>query len=122
MTQSELFYDDIHSALRATVEMLGGTKKVGSKLWPALSVAAAQTELLHCLNPEKNRKLSLDELMAVWRWSREQGIHILAEFIGQEFGYEIKPITREQKQAALLERYEAMRAEVLSLAKAMQSL
>ncbi len=41
MTQSELFYDDIHGALRVAVELLGGAKRIGKDIWPALSVMVA---------------------------------------------------------------------------------
>ena len=41
MTQQKLWHEDICDALRAAVDALGGTKRVGRALWPAKSIEEA---------------------------------------------------------------------------------
>jgi len=119
--QGELFYDDEHAALRATLEMLG-VKRVAGSLWPSKPLKDAQRLLLHCVDPERQEKLALDELFFICRMAREKGIHIMAEYFGQSLDYDIKPITKEQKQATLCEKWQSMRGEVLALAEQMSRL
>lgn len=119
MLQMNLIHEDVYSALRSTVECLGGAKKVAALLWPTMDFFDAERRLLDCLNPKRKQKLDLPEFMTLWRMSRELDINILAGFIAQEFGYRMEPITVEERQASILERWNAAKAEVFKLAELM---
>lgn len=41
MNQQKLWHEDIYDALRASVDALGGTKRVGHALWPAKTIEEA---------------------------------------------------------------------------------
>lgn len=120
MTQHELFHDDLYSALRATVEVLGGAKRVGAALWPAMTIQAAQQQLLNALNPDKPHKLSLDEIVHIARLGRREGVHAVMEYLCASLDYETpRPVTQEAKQTALLERWDAAKKEMAELARLM---
>lgn len=120
MTQVELFYDDIDAALRATVEALGGAKRVGTALWPAMDAVSAQTQLLSAMNPDKPHKLSLRGFWLVVGMAQKQGIHVIAKFFADDLGYEFRVIQKEEKQAELVERFAKMKSEMADLMKAME--
>lgn len=122
MNQGELFYDDIDAALRATVEMLGGAKRVGAMLWPAKDAVGAQQMMLNVMDPSKPHKLSLSEFMLIAKKARAQGIHILGKFIGDELDYEFRVITPEEKQASVVEQFARVKAELATIMKAMERL
>lgn len=115
MTQMDLIHEDIYSALRTVVECLGGAKKVGNLLWPTKDVIDAERWLLDCLNPKRKQKLDMPEFMTLWRMSRDAGIHILAGFVAQEFGYRMEPITKEERQESIAVRFEALKTELKAL-------
>lgn len=122
MTQAELFHDNEYDALRATVEALGGAKRVASELWPSKPMVEAQKQLLRCLDPERHEKLSLDELFHVWRLARERNIHILAQFVAYSMHYEIKPISPEQRKAEAVDRLAAVMAEAKTILQTIEGL
>lgn len=122
MTQTELFHEDIYSALRSVVQGLGGATAVGKALWPTRGLKDAEQRLIDCMNPRRAEKLSMDELMLIWRMSREAGIHILAGFIGQEFDYTVTPITKETKKAEIVEQFNRVKGELAEIMRAMERL
>lgn len=100
--QVPLFVEDYNEAIRATVNALGGFKKVGHELKPDKSVDEAGRWLNDCCNPEKREKLSPPELAYIRRKGRENGCHILAAYEAQEAGYAPpQPIEPEDERAAL---------------------
>jgi hypothetical protein len=114
--QIPLFVEDYAEALRATVNALGGFKRVGAELKPDLAVDAAGRWLSDCCNADKREKLSPNELAFIRRKARVEGCHILAAFEMREAGYaEPQPIEPEDERAAL-ER------EFVIAAKTMQGL
>lgn len=114
--QIPLFYDTYEDAIRDCVTALGGNKKVGNMLWPALPVDEAGRKLAHCLNTEKREKLDLGELRLIRRAARQAGVHILAHYESRDAGYAAPmPLEPEDEKAALMREY-------IQAAKAMQSI
>lgn len=87
MNTDRLFYESIDDAVRTVVQSLGGTKKVGPMLWPALGPSAASRRLIDCLNESRPEKLSPGELLKLARWGREAGCHAIAVYFNGETGY-----------------------------------
>lgn len=114
--QIPLFYDTYEDAIRDCVTALGGNKKVGSLLWPAMPADEAGRKLAHCLNQEKREKLDLGELQLIRREARKAGVHILAHYEARDAGYgEPQPLHPED-EAAQLQR------EFISAVKGLEAL
>jgi hypothetical protein len=104
--QIPLFYDTYEDAIRDCVMALGGFKKVGSLLWPAMPADDAGRKLSACLNTDKREKLDLGELRLIRREARMAGIHILAHYESRDAGYaEPQPIAPEDEAAQLQREY-----------------
>lgn len=102
MQQEPLFYEDLNDAIRATVQALGGVKKVGHELWPTLGVEGAGSKLRDCLNPERRQDLDPMDLLAIMKMGRAHGVHTLAAFICGEAGYSAPiPVDPEDERAEL---------------------
>lgn len=100
--QIPLFYDTYEDAIRDTVTALGGNKKVGNLLWPAMPVDEAGRKLSHCLNADKREKLDLGELQLIRREARKAGVHVLAHYEARDAGYtEPQPLNPEDEAAQL---------------------
>lgn len=106
MLQQSLFYDTYEDAIRDTVMALGGFKRVGSMLWPAMPADDAGRKLSACLNTEKREKLDLGELRLIRHAARERGVHILISYENRDAGYaDPQPITPEDEAAQLQREY-----------------
>ena len=104
--QSSLFHDTYEDAIRDVVMSLGGFKKVGSALWPAMPADDAGRKLAHCLNTDKREKLDLGELQLIRREARKAGVHILASYEMRDAGYsEPQPVNPEDEHAQLQREY-----------------
>lgn len=100
--QIPLFVEDYYEAIRATVQALGGFKRVGSEMKPDLAVDAAGRWLADCCNAEKREKLSPTELAYLRRRARQAGVHVLAAFEMRDAGYaDPLPVEPEDERAAL---------------------
>ena len=100
--QIPLFYDTYEDAIRDCVTALGGFKRVGSALWPAMPADDAGRKLSACLNTDKREKLDLGELRLIRREARKAGIHILAHYEARDAGYsEPQPLNPEDEAAQL---------------------
>lgn len=96
--QTELpFYEAPEDALRAMVQLLGGAKQVGARLWPDKSPDAAGRLLLDSLNPSRAEKLDVGQIMLILRMARDAGHHGAMGWIAGEVGYEAKPVTRAEE-------------------------
>lgn len=105
MTQPTI-YDTYEDAIRDTVMALGGFKKVGSMLWPAMPADDAGRKISACLNTEKREKLDLGELRLIRHAAREKGVHTLMSYESRDAGYaEPVPITPEDEAAQLKREY-----------------
>ena len=70
MDQTSLWHETLEDALGDVVRALGGPKKVGALLWPALPVEDAARKINHCLDRDKSNKLSADELLLILKEGR----------------------------------------------------
>lgn len=101
-----MIYDTYEDAIRDTVMSLGGFKKVGSMLWPAMPADDAGRKLSACLNTEKREKLDLGELRLIRHTARELGVHTLMSYEARDAGYaEPVPVTPEDEAAQLKREY-----------------
>src|SRR6476661_8291696 len=104
MKTEQLFYESITDAAHIVVQALGGAKKVGPMLWPALNASAAARRLIDCLNEARPEKLSPDELLRLARWGRDIGCHALAVYFNSEAGYAPPIVISPADEKAELER------------------
>lgn len=88
------FYESPEDALRAAVQALGGSKKVGSMLWFDKGVDNASRHLMDCLNISRAEKLDLSQVMFILRMAKEAGCHSPFAWFAGEIGYDVSPITR----------------------------
>lgn len=89
MPYEEPFHETWENALQATVDHLGGPKRVSGRLWPTMNADSAYSKLKACLNPDKEReKLTLTEIQLLSRWGRDIGCHYSARFFMDASGYE----------------------------------
>lgn len=107
MTQQiPLFYDTYEDAVRDAVLALGGMKRVGSMLWPAMAADDAGRKLAHCLNTDKREKLDLGELRLIRTAARKAGVHTLAAYEMRDAGYaDPQPLAPEDEAAQLQREY-----------------
>jgi hypothetical protein len=121
MQQEPLFYEDLTDAIRATVQALGGVKKVGYDLWPSLGPDGAGARLRDCLNSERREKLSPDELLHVARNARAAGIHTLMAYLCGESGYSAPiPVDPEDQKAELQRQFIEMSKRMEQIARQLQ--
>lgn len=83
MDQASLWHETMEDALGDVVRVLGGPKKVGAMLWPALPTDDAGRKLNHCLDRDKSNKLSADELLLILKAGRAKGCHTALAFINR---------------------------------------
>lgn len=102
--QIPMFVEDYNEAIRATVQALGGFKRVGSELKPDLAADAAGRWLADCINPDKREILPPSALAYIRRKGRENGCHILASFESQEAGYAPPVAIEPEDERARLQR------------------
>ena len=102
--QIPMFVDDLNEAIRATVNALGGMKKVGVELRPEKSAVDAGKWLADCLNTSKRDRLDPDQLAYIRRKARAAGCHILAAFEAQDAGYAPPQPIAPEDEAAQLQR------------------
>lgn len=96
--QSELpFFESPEDALRAAVQALGGSKKVGAILWSDKGVDNASRLLLDCINTSRAEKLEVSQVMLILRMAKEAGCHAPFTWMASEIGYDVKPITRGEE-------------------------
>lgn len=91
------FYEGPEDALRAAVQYLGGTKKVGVMLWPDKGVDAASRYLLDCLNPSRAEKLEITQIMRLFTLAKETGHHGPYTWFSEQIGYDARPITKAEE-------------------------
>lgn len=121
--QAMPFFDSAEAATRFAIQASGKTlKEVGARLWPALSVAAAQTRLANSLNEHRDEKLSADEHMAVAVFcERFDWLHYACLRCGHAQPARVTPEARAAElQGLLFERAGEMR-RLLGEIEALQS-
>lgn len=88
MQQDDLWQETWLEALGAVVDALGGPKKVGAALWPALPIAQAGRKVSHCLKPSHKQRFAEHEWLWILRKGRDAGCHTAMHFLCDEVGYE----------------------------------
>lgn len=116
--QPELIHESIEDALRDAVRAAGGSKKIGSMLWPAKPLKEAENQVNDCINPMRRDKFSLAELLFILRSAREVGYHGAMTFIAAECGYQAEPVEPQDEQAKLQREFiESVKAQGKILAR-----
>jgi len=101
-TQDQLFHEDFRDALKHLVKALGGPEAVGLELWPAKSMKAAGNWLRDCLDPSRQAKLDIEEIVQLIRMGRERGVHCAIHKLADETGYERPGIAPPKTKAQLI--------------------
>ena len=114
-TQDPLFHEDFNDALTSLVKALGKMDAVASHLWP--TKANGGRYLSDCLNPDRDAKLSLDDVVALLKMGRERGIHWAMHKLCDVAGYQAPAIARTKTPEQILaERMAQVAADYARLA------
>jgi hypothetical protein len=101
--QFALLIDTINDAIRDTCRAIG-RRRSRRRCGPTKKPEAAERYLDDCLNPSREQKLSIDEILVIARMGREKGIHLIATYINRDVGYTdptpVDPGGREGRAAA----------------------
>ena len=98
--------NSINSMLIECVKASGGSKVVGSLLWPEKSVADAQKLLLACLNDDRPEKLSPDQAYFIEKLAKASGCHVAIEYRAKDMSYSTPlPIEPEDEKAKLMREF-----------------
>lgn len=121
--QNEMpFFEDELDALKAAVQALGGSKKVGQMLWQDKGVDAASRLLLDSLNPGRNEKLSLSQVIFILRAAKDAGHHGPFQWIAGEIGYDAHPVSRAEEADRMLTVIEQSTKQLAAALRAMENL
>lgn len=102
MTAFALFHESLSDALRECIAACGGTKVVGTKLWPEKGADVAGRLVSDCLNEAKREKFSPEQVLLILRMAREQGCHAGMVYLARDLGYEDpRPVEPEDAKARL---------------------
>jgi len=104
MTQQALFYEDVYEALRVDIMALGGSKKVGSMLWPEKSIDKAAELLNNCLNRDRPEKFDLEQTLLIKRAAKEVGSYATLFFECDDAGFTRPHPIEPEDEAAKLQR------------------
>lgn len=99
MQQNPLFSETFEDALMDAVKALKGPKAVGEMLWPDKGMESAAKYLRACLDPERDEKLSLSQILLLAKRARAIGCHTLIAFLATELDYEWKAVDPETVEA-----------------------
>lgn len=114
-TQDPLFHEDFNDALLNLVKALGKMDAVARELWPTKESGGRY--LSDCLNPDRDAKLSLDDVVALLRMGREKGIHWAMHKLCAVTGYEPPTIAKTKTpEQVLAERMKQVAADYARLA------
>lgn len=91
------FYESPEDALRAAIQALGGSKKVGVLLWPDKGVDNASRLLMDCLNTSRAEKLDVSQVMRVLSLAKDAGVHAPFAWMAGTIGYDVTPVTRAEE-------------------------
>ena len=103
MEQPPLFFEDVYAALKYVVQSLGQPKDVGPILWPHKQDPVAAGRLLSdCLNPNRDEKLDIEQIILLLRLAKEKGCHLGIEYLCTAAGYsKPTPIDPQDERAEL---------------------
>lgn len=101
MSQGTLFVDSMEEALADAVRMLKGPKAVGQMLWPDKPIEIAAKYLHACLDPDRDEKLSLSQILFIAKRARAVNCHTLIAFLSRELDYKWEAVDPETEVARL---------------------
>ena len=105
MEQLALYHEDIYEAIKTAVQALGGSKKVGSTLWPDKSPDKAGELLNNCLNTTRNEKLDPEQFIYLSNEAQKIGMHSIADFYSSACNYKFIPVKPEDEKAELMKQF-----------------
>lgn len=79
--------DTLNTAIIECVKAIGGSKKVGCKLWPEKMPDQAQRHMLDCLNEDRPQRLTPEQLLVILKMARDCGYHGGVAFVLNSLGY-----------------------------------
>ena len=117
--QEELWHEAFEDALRSVADAIG-PKKLASELWPEKPISDAHRLLLHCLDPERNEKLSAGQIALIIQRGREHSCHTAMTYLAQSAGYaEPQPVEPEDERAKLQREFIEAQRQMEHLVKQM---
>lgn len=123
MPQLSVVHENLGEALGEVVQLLGGYKAVGARLWPDLQPDDAGRQLRHCLSGDRPEKLSLDQLAYLLRLGREKGAHGAMVYLTRACGYQdAVPVEPEDERAMLQREFIRATGELQRLARRLDGL
>jgi len=122
MTQQPLFCEDIYEALRTIGQAYGGSKKIGSFLWPDKPLDKAAQLWTDCLNRARPEKLDPEQVIAVLKIGRQIGSHAGMAFIANQCGYKYETVEPEDERARLMREFNTRAAELQQMLTKMDNL
>lgn len=112
MDTPSLFCESIEEAIDEVAKACGGRKAFAVAMWPSRPVREAHNRIDACLNPGRDEKFDLSDLLYIARRGREAGCHSLVLFMARESGYtDPQPLEPEDERAKLQREFvQAQRA------------
>ncbi len=117
MQQNPLFSETFEDALMDAVKALKGPKAVGEMLWPDKGMESAAKYLRACLDPERDEKLSLSQILLLAKRARAVGCHTLIAFLSTELDYEWKAVDPESAVQRLQREFIESQRQLSKLAE-----
>ena len=110
-------------AIRKSVDSAGGMKEIGHSLRPELEPATADEWLVHCLTASRREKLSLAQLVYIFRQANQTAGHAGFYAFSRLCGYgAAEPILPEGQLAEAYKRAVAGQHEAEAAAKDLRTL
>jgi hypothetical protein len=109
-------------ALRASVDALGGLQEVGHAFKPDIDPALAGQWLSHCLTASKRDKLSLSQIVHIFRNAHHTGEHDGFAVFALLCGYQVQAVGTDAELAAAQHRAVAAVREAQDAARDLTTL
>lgn len=109
-------------ALRASVDALGGLQEVGHDFKPEIDPALAGQWLSHCLTAAKRDKLSLQQIVHIFRSAHGKGEHDGFAVFAKLCGYQVTPVGFDAELADAIKRAQSAAEEARSATQHLESL
>ena len=109
-------------ALRASVDALGGLQEIGHEFKPEYEPGSAGQWLSHCLTAGCRDKLSLAQIVYIFRKSQAIGEHVGFEAFAAICGYTATPIAADAELVEAVKRAEAAKREAIEAARDLEML
>jgi hypothetical protein len=109
--------ESFNDVLIECVKAYGGSKTVGSLLWPEKTIKDSQNLLLACLNTDRPEKLNPEQVLFIISLARKNNVHTGIEYICKALHYSIPtPIEPEDEKALLMREFIEAQRKLTDLA------